>query len=61
MLLLEPRTSPISAVETFAAHEREQGKEVQVNTWAFRDDRLQLPREQRIAILEEALARLLER
>jgi hypothetical protein len=61
MLLLEPGTSPISAVETFAAHEREKGKEVQVNTWAFRDDRLQLPREQRIAILEEALARLLER
>jgi hypothetical protein len=37
----------------FRVRDREQGKEVQVNPWALLDDRLELPKEKRMAVLDE--------
>jgi hypothetical protein len=58
MLLREPTTSPAHTVKEMAERERAEGKDVQVNPWALRDDRLELPMERRIAILTNACARL---
>ena len=55
-LLWEPTTSPVDAVRMFTERVREQGKEVQVNPWALRDDRLELSKAERIAILDEAMS-----
>jgi hypothetical protein len=57
-LLWEPTTSPVDTVRMLTERDREEGKDVQVNPWALRDDRLELPRAERIAILDKAIASL---
>lgn len=57
-LLREAGTSPVATVQMLAEHDREQGKDVQVNPWALRDDRLQLSKEERTAILDTAMSHL---
>ena len=37
---------------------QEKGREVQVNAWALHDDRLELHKEKRTAILDEAMSHL---
>jgi hypothetical protein len=56
MVLLERITSPVDTVRMLADRDREQGKEVQVNPWALRDDRLDLSKEERMAILDEVMS-----
>jgi hypothetical protein len=55
-LLREPTTSPVDTVRMLTQRDREKGKEVQVNPWALRDDRLELSRAERTTILEKALS-----
>jgi hypothetical protein len=55
MLLREETKSPADTVRMLVEEERAKGKAVQVNAWALRDDRLELSRETRTAILTEAL------
>lgn len=57
-LLWEPTTSPVDAVRMLAERDREHGKDVRVNPWALRDDRLELSKAERIAILDKAVSRL---
>jgi hypothetical protein len=40
----------------FRVRDREQGKEVQVNPWALLDDRLELSKEERMAVLDEVMS-----
>jgi hypothetical protein len=40
----------------FRVRDREQGKAVQVNLWALLDDRLELPKEKRMAVPDEVRA-----
>ena len=58
ILLAEPGASPLSSINMLAKHEREQGKDVQLNPWALRDDRLELSLEHRIAVLDDAISRI---
>lgn len=58
MVLRDRATSPVDTVRMLADRDREQGKEVQVNPWALRDDRLELSKEERMAILDEIMSQL---
>lgn len=57
-LLREAGTSPVDTIKMLAERDRAQGKDVQVNLWALRDDRLQLSNEERKAILDKAMSHL---
>jgi hypothetical protein len=57
-LLREPTASMVDTVRRIAEGDREQGKNVEINPWALRDDRLELPRTERITILDKAMAEL---
>jgi hypothetical protein len=57
-LLRDDATDPVEAVRMLVESDRAQGKEVQVNPWALRDDRLELSREERKTILDEVISRL---
>ncbi len=57
-LLWESATSPVDTIKLMVERESEQGKNVQVNAWALRDDRLELSRGERLAILDDAISRL---
>ena len=58
ILLVETTKSPVDTVKMLVERDREQGKDVQVNSWALRHDRLELPTEERRAILDEAVSLL---
>jgi hypothetical protein len=58
ILLQEACNSPIETLKMLVQHDREQGKEVSVNPWALREDRLELSMENRLAILNEAISPL---
>ena len=57
-MIVEATTSPVDTVKMLAERDREEGKDVQVNSWALRDDRLELSTEERKAILDKAMSRL---
>jgi hypothetical protein len=56
MLLVETTTSPTDTIKMLTERDRAQGKNVEVNPWALRDDRLVLPRAARMAILDKAMS-----
>lgn len=58
MLLWERGSSPVDTVRMLADRDREQGRAVQVNPWALRDDRLELSKEKRMAVLDEVMSHL---
>jgi len=58
LLLWERTTSPVDTIKWLVERDREQGKDVQVNPWALRDDRLEFSRTERIAILDKAVSLL---
>jgi hypothetical protein len=58
MLLRGQVNSAVDTIQMLTDREREQGKEVHVNTWALRDDRLDLPQEERKAILDNIRSHL---
>ena len=58
MLLWQATASPVDTIKTLAESERKEGRDVQVNPWALRDDRVELSPEERAATLEAALLRL---
>lgn len=58
MLLYDPSGSPADTVLWFAEQERAAGKTVEVNPFALRDDRVELPRVEKADILSRALGRL---
>jgi hypothetical protein len=55
MLLHEPSASPVDGLLMFADLERREGKEVEINEYALRDDRLGLSGSERARILDRAL------
>jgi hypothetical protein len=58
MLLWDRSTSPVDTIRMLADHDRAQGKDVEVNPWALRDDRHELSKEDRIAILDQVMSLL---
>jgi hypothetical protein len=57
-LLWEPTASPVDLVKQIVEREHEQGKDVQVNSCALREDRLEFSMKERIEILNEAMSRV---
>jgi hypothetical protein len=55
ILLLDRPASPVDIVKRLIEQGRAEGRDVHVNPWALRDDRLELSREKRIAILTSAM------
>lgn len=58
MLLWEPRTTPVDTVRMLTDRDRAQGNEVEVNALALRDNRLELPIDERVAILDQVTSQL---
>ncbi len=58
MLLREPTSNPLNTLKWLVEQDRQEGKEVQVNPWAMRNDRLDLSGATRRAILDQAMSRL---
>ncbi len=58
MLLQESSTSGVATIKELTDRERALGKDVQVNSWALRDDRLELSKERRSSILNDAMSHL---
>ncbi len=55
---MEPTTSPVATIKWLTERERAEGKNVEVNPCALREDRLVLARPERLAILNKAIAGL---
>jgi hypothetical protein len=48
----------VGTIKMLAERDREHGKDVQVKPWALHDDRLELSKQERIAILDKAMSHL---